>query len=109
MKEGGTLDSWDFFKKNHAEPGTKRVLGKVIPAGKGGLKQLTNFLASHEHTINFISFKLAQHFVSDDPSKSDIDYIVNAWKRGNGNLDQIHTAVIETAQFHQQSQSFNGL
>jgi uncharacterized protein (DUF1800 family) len=94
---GGTINSWDFFKKNHAEPGTKRVLGKVIPAGKGGLKQLTNFLASHEHTINFISFKLAQHFVSDNPSKSDINYIVNAWKKSNGNLDQIHTAVIERA------------
>ena len=93
----GTINSWDFFKKTHAEPGTKRVLGKVIPAGKGGLKQLTNFLASHEHTINFISFKLAQHFVSDNPSKSDINYIVNAWKKSNGNLDQIHTAVIERA------------
>ena len=62
------------------EPGTKMVLGKAIPAGKGGLKQLTDFLASHEHTINYISFKLAQHFVSDNPSKSDINYIVNAWK-----------------------------
>jgi uncharacterized protein (DUF1800 family) len=97
LEWGGTLDSWDFFKKTHHEPGTKSVLGKAIPAGKGGLKQLTDFLASHGHTINFVSFKLAQHFVSDNPSKSDIDYIVNAWKRSNGNLDQIHTAVIERA------------
>ena len=97
MKEGGTLDSWNFFKKTHAEPGTKKVLGKVIPAGKGGLKQLTDFLASHDHTINYISFKLAQHFVSDNPNKSDINYIAKAWKKSNGNLDQIHTAVIERA------------
>ena len=51
-----------FSKKWHAEPGTKKVLGKVIPAGKGGLRHLTDFLASHENTIMFISFKLAEHF-----------------------------------------------
>ena len=94
---GGTINSWDFFKKTHAEPGTKKVLGKVIPAGKGGLKQLTDFLGSHEHTIDYISFKLAQHFVNDNPSKQDVDYIKKAWKGGNGDLVQIHTAVIERA------------
>ena len=94
---GGTINSWDFFKKTHAEPGTKKVLGKVIPAGKDGLKQLTDFLGSHDHTIDYISFKLAQHFVNDNPTKQDVDYIKKAWKGGNGDLVQIHTAVIERA------------
>ena len=97
LEMGGTINSWDFFKKTHAEPGTKKVLGKVIPAGKGGLKQLTDFLGSHNHTINYISFKLAQHFVNDNPTKQDVDYIKKAWKGGNGDLVQIHTAVIERA------------
>jgi uncharacterized protein (DUF1800 family) len=97
LKMGGTINSWDFFKQNHAEPGTKKVLGKVIPAGKGGLIKLTDFLAAHEHTIKHISFKLAQHFVSDDPSQSDVDFIANAWRNSNGNLDKIHSAVIERA------------
>ena len=35
--------------------------------------------------------------VSDNPSKSDIDYIANAWRESNGNLDKIHSAVIERA------------
>ena len=98
----GTTNTWDFFKANHAEPGTKTVMGKTISAGsyaelKGGLRNLTDFLASHEHTINHISFKLAQHFVSDSPSQSDIEYIANAWKGSNGSLDVIHSAVIERA------------
>ena len=97
LKMGGTINSWDFFKKNSAEPGSKKVLGKVIPAGKGGLIKLTDFLAAHEHTIKHISFKLAQHFVSDDPSQSDVDFIANAWRKSNGNLDKIHSAVIERA------------
>ena len=102
VEMAGTTDTWDFFKPRHAEPGTKTIMGKVINANsrqelKGGLRNLTDFLASHEHTINHISFKLAQHFVSDSPSQSDIDYIANAWKQSNGNLDQIHSAVIERA------------
>ena len=97
LKKGGTINSWDFFKQNHAEPGTKKVLGKMIPSGKGGLRKLTDFLAAHEHTIKHISFKLAQHFVSDDPSKSDVDFISNAWRNSNGSLDEIHSAVIERA------------
>ena len=97
LEWGGTINSWDFFKKSHAEPGRKKVLGKVIPAGKGGLRVLTDFLAAHEHTINYISFKLTQHFVSDNPSKSDVNFIANAWRKSNGNLGEIHSAVIERA------------
>ena len=102
VQMAGTTNTWDFFKPRHAEPGNKTVMGKVITAGsrkelKDGLRNLTDFLASHEHTINHISFKLAQHFVSDIPSQSDIDYIAKAWRQSNGNLDQIHTVVIERA------------
>ena len=97
LKMGGTINSWDFFKQDHAEPGNKKVLGKVVPAGKGGLRQLTDFLAAHEHTVKHISFKLAQHFVSDNPSKADTDFIANAWRKSNGSLDEIHSAVIERA------------
>ena len=97
LKMGGTTNSWDFFKQDHAEPGRKKVLGKVIPAGKGGLRKLTDFLAAHEHTIKHISFKLTQHFVSDNPRKSDVDFIANAWRKSNGDLNKIHSAVIERA------------
>jgi len=92
-----TTDHWNMYKEDWAEPGNKRVLGKTIYAGKGGLRQLTDFLASHENTILFLSHKLAEHFISDNPSKSDINYIASAWRESNGNLDQIHSAVIERA------------
>ena len=97
MEQGGTTNLWDMYKKNWAEPGNKVVLGKTIYQGKGGLKQLTDFLATHEHTVTHLSTKLAEHFVSDVPNKNDVDYIANAWRQSNGNLDQIHTAVIERA------------
>ena len=92
-----TTNHWDVYKQYWAEPGVKNVMGKVINQGKGGLRELTDFLAMHNHTITHLSTKLTQHFVSDNPSKSDIIYIENAWKKSNGNLNQIHTAVIERA------------
>jgi len=96
-RESGTTNTWDMFKPSYAEPGNKIVLGKTIYEGKGGLKEMTDFLASHENTVMFISSKLAGHFISDNPRTSDINYIANAWRQSNGNLDQIHTAVIERA------------
>ena len=96
-EQGGTTNLWDMYKRNWAEPGNKIVLGKTIGTGKGGLKQLTDFLAAHEHTVMHLSTKLAEHFVSDVPNKMDVNYIASAWRQSNGNLDQIHTAVIERA------------
>jgi len=90
LEQAGTINHWDMYKKNWAEPGSKVVLGKTIYQGKQGLKQLTDFLATH-------AFKLAEHFVRDDPQQADIDYISNAWRQGNGSMEKIHTAVIERA------------
>ena len=95
--EGKTTNHWDYFKKNYAEPGKKMVMGKKISPGKRGLRQLTDFLANHEHTIKHISTKLCQHFVSDSPEQSDINQIAKAWRDSDGNLDKIHTKVIELA------------
>jgi len=86
-----------MYKSHYAEPGNKTVMGKVIGTGKGGLRQLTDYLASNEYTVMHLSEKLCRHFVSDTPQARDIDFIANAWKGSQGNLDQIHQAVIELA------------
>ena len=99
LKKWGARSSnqWDMYKTYWAEPEDQVVLGQYIKLGKGGLRQMTDFLGVHENTVLHISQKLSQHFVSDNPSTSDIDYIANAWRQSNGNLDQVHTAVIERA------------
>ena len=96
-KKGGTTDHWDMYKTRYAEPGNKKVLNKEIGAGKGGLRQLTDYLASNEYTIMHLSEKLCQHFVSENPQKKDIDFIASSWRHGKGDLDQIHSAVIDRA------------
>ena len=92
-----TTNHWQAYKPRYAEPGIKKVFGKTIYAGKNGLKKLTDYLANNEYTIQFIAAKLCQHFVSDEPRQADIAYISEAWRQSNGQLDAIHTAVIERA------------
>ena len=96
-KRTGGNNHWNAYKKQWAEPGPKKVMGQSIYAGRSGLRQLTDFLASHDHTINHISIKLCQHFVSDSPTKAQIESIKSVWHQSNGDLHAIHTQVLKLA------------
>ena len=72
----------------------KIVLGRTIPAGGGendGL-QVIDILARHRSTARFISRKLAQRFVADEPPQSLIDRMAATFTETDGDL----RAVIET-------------
>mgnify|MGYP001564832964 FL=1 len=97
IKKEGKANDWIVYDQFRSEPGNKTILGKTIYPGKNGLRQLTDFLALNEHTIMHLSRKLAEHFVSDVPKKTDVDFIANAWRQNKGDLNKIHTAVIEKA------------
>jgi len=90
-------DHWDAYIEQRAEPSSQVVMGKKIESGKGGLRELTDYLASLDYTAEFLSTKLCQHFVSDNPNSNDIDYVKSKWINSNGDLDQVHAAVIERA------------
>ena len=96
-KRTGGNNHWNAYKKQWAEPGPKKVMGQTIYAGRSGLRQLTDFLASHDHTINHISIKLCQHFVSDSPTKTQIESVKSVWHQSNGDLHAIHTQVLKLA------------
>ncbi len=63
----------------------------------GGLHVLTDYLASRDEAREFISFKLAHHFIREEPTPEDIAFISNAWRDGKGNLPAIHKAVLQRA------------
>ena len=96
-KNTGTTNHWNAYKKRWAEPGTKKVMGKTISGGRNGLRQLTDFLADHDHTIHYISTKLCQHFVSDAPTKAQIEAVKLVWQQSDGDLQAIHTQVLKLA------------
>lgn len=86
---------WDAYVSYHAEPGSKKVLGRSYSAGKRSLRKLTNYLSSRSETRSNLASKLCRHFVSDPPRKEDVVKVVKVWDESNGNLVAIHEAVID--------------
>jgi uncharacterized protein (DUF1800 family) len=93
-KSGG----FEFNDKVH-DKGQKVVLGHVIPAGGGmndGLEVL-NILSHHPATAHFISLKLAQRFVADDPPPSLVNRMAQTFTKTDGDLRQVvHTMLFST-------------
>ena len=74
--------------------GEKVVLGQTIARGGGeddGLKVI-DILSRHPSTARFISRKLAQRFVADDPPKPLVDRMAETFRKTDGDL----RAVVET-------------
>jgi uncharacterized protein (DUF1800 family) len=97
------LTGWTV--RDHANPefvfapfmhdfGEKTVLGQKIPAGGGeqdGLRAL-DILAHHPSTAKFISRKLAQRFVADEPPQPLVDRMAQTFAKTDGDV----RAVLET-------------
>jgi hypothetical protein len=68
--EGG---GFKFDPRMH-EPGPKFVLGhRIKPKGEGEGLEVLHRLATSPQTAHFISLKLAERFVSDDPPPALVD------------------------------------
>jgi len=92
-----------YFEHYRHEPGTRHVMGKTYFQTDNGheqLRALIKDLANHPKTANFISYKLARSFISDNPPQSAIEKISFAFKKKGGNLPAIHEAVIDATLEH---------
>jgi uncharacterized protein (DUF1800 family) len=79
----------------------KTVLGHKIPAGGGeqdGL-QVIDILAHHPSTARFISLKLAQRFVADDPPASLVDRMAQTFTKTDGDLRAVMETMFTSAEF----------
>ena len=87
------------------EPGNHTVLEEKFKStgvdtktkGKEQLRDLVDFLCAHESCIRFISWKLCRHFICDEPTDEMIQVVVDAWKKSDGMLPDIHRAVVRAA------------
>jgi uncharacterized protein (DUF1800 family) len=92
--------SFDFQSNRH-DRGQKLVLGHVIPGGGGvedGQKVL-DILASHPSTAHFISRKLCQRFVSDDPPAELVDRVAEVFRNTDGDLRKVVEAIVTSDEF----------
>jgi uncharacterized protein (DUF1800 family) len=96
-----------YRNKNH-EPGTRNILGK--PYLNNGVNQgqaVLVDLARNKKTAEFISFKLAQHLIADNPPKELVASMRDTWIRTDGNIKAVVTTLIKHPQsWNSQAQKF---
>jgi uncharacterized protein (DUF1800 family) len=102
---GWTLDNpnegmaFKFDPRKH-EPGPKFVLGKRIkPAGEDEGKQVLHMLATSRQTAHFISLKLAQRFVADDPPPALVDRMAKTFLKKKGDIREVLTTLFRSPEF----------
>ena len=81
--------------------GAKTVMGVSFPAGHGmdeGLK-LLRMLALDPATMHHVSWQLCQRFVADDPPDGCVDDAVAAWRKSNGEIRAVLTAIFHGPDF----------
>jgi len=104
---GWTIDkpndggSFKYEPRQH-EPGPKFVLGHHIkPKGNGEDegKQVLHLLATSPQTAHFISLKLAQRFVSDDPPPALVDRMAKTFEKKKGDIREVLTTLFHSPEF----------
>ncbi len=89
-----------FVTRFH-DDGEKRVLGQAIPAG-GGVRdgeRILTLVARHPSTARFISFKLAQRFVADDPPPALVSSMAAVFEKSGGDLRAVLQHLFRSKQF----------
>jgi uncharacterized protein (DUF1800 family) len=100
-REGG-----DFFYNDRVhDKGEKIVLGVTIPAGGGreDAEKVLDILARHPATARFISKKLAQRFVADDPPQKLIDKMAKTFRDKNGDIREVMKTMLTSDEFFSQA------
>ena len=91
------------FIEEYHDSGPFKILGKKYiesfgtKAAKSMLRKVIKDLVRHPSCIEFISHKLCNHFVTQNPSSEIVNPVINAWKKSEGDLKSIHTEVIKQA------------
>jgi uncharacterized protein (DUF1800 family) len=98
-----------FDPKKH-EPGPKQWLGQTIPGvaaspnpGREGINEglfALNILAASPKTAHFISYKLAQRFVADDPPPALVDRMAATYTATDGDIKAILRTLVQSPEFN---------
>jgi uncharacterized protein (DUF1800 family) len=82
------------------EPGPKFVLGhRIKPKGEDEGKEVLHLLATSPQTAHFISLKLAQRFVSDDPPPALVDRMAKTFEKKKGDIREVLTTLFQSPEF----------
>ncbi|MFZ0952406.1 MAG: DUF1800 domain-containing protein [Candidatus Sulfotelmatobacter sp.] len=94
--EGG---GFKFDPRMH-EPGPKFMLGhKIKPKGEGEGLEVLHRLATSPQTAHFISLKLAERFVSDDPPPALVDRMAKTFLKKKGDIREVLNTLFHSPEF----------
>ena len=100
IRDPRTAGGFVFNERMH-DKGEKVVLGVTIPAGGGqndGLKVL-DILVKHPSTARYISFRLAQRFVADQPPPALVERMAKRFRETDGDLKQVMRTMLDSKEF----------
>jgi len=102
---GWTIDNpaqgggFKFDPRMH-QPGPKFVLGhRIKPKGEGEGLELLHRLATSPQTAHFISLKLAERFVSDDPPPALVDRMAKTFMKKKGDIREVLNTLFHSPEF----------
>jgi uncharacterized protein (DUF1800 family) len=88
-----------FDARKH-EPGDKKWFGQTIHEnGFAEGEQALNWLASRPQTAHFISYKLAQRFVADDPPPALVGRMAKTFLASDGDIKEVLRAMERSPEF----------
>ncbi|HVI08933.1 MAG TPA: DUF1800 domain-containing protein [Candidatus Binatia bacterium] len=88
------------FEPRMHEPGPKTVMGhRIKPKGEGEGMELLHLLANQPQTAHFISLKLAQRFVSDDPPPALVDRMAKTFLKKKGDIREVLSTLFHSPEF----------
>jgi uncharacterized protein (DUF1800 family) len=88
------------FEPRMHEPGPKFVLGHRIKSkGEGEGMEVLHRLATSPQTAHFISLKLAERFVSDDPPPALVDRMAKTFLKKKGDIREVLAVLFHSPEF----------
>ncbi|MEK6324261.1 MAG: DUF1800 domain-containing protein [Acidobacteriota bacterium] len=84
------------------DDGVKTVLGVTLPAGGGVTdgRRVIDILSRHPSTARFISKKLCQRFVSDDPPTQLVERVSQVFLKTDGDIREVIRAIVTSPEFN---------
>jgi uncharacterized protein (DUF1800 family) len=98
----GFQEQGDFlFRADIHDAGSKVVLGKTLPAGRGieDGEQVLDLLAVQPATARHLATQLAARFVADQPPKALVDRLTAVYLESQGDVRQVLRALAGSPEF----------
>jgi uncharacterized protein (DUF1800 family) len=94
------LGTFVYRSQNH-DTGAKSVFGLSVPAGgqREDGEKLLDHLADHPSTARFVSRKLLQRFVADDPPARLLDRTAATFESTGGDIAAVMRTIVGSAEF----------